>query len=332
MKKFLGLLMALVLIVFVPSGYTADTVAHNPLYAPLIEDDIDADNAPADKDILGWVTGNKFHWYSIDEAVALATLTDGKIWIGDGTNHPAAQTMSGDVTIDNSGVATIGTDKIDEGMVNWGSGADQIDLADIPGGISGAQVWDFGGATSFEMVNKDADPDTLGQFLHDTAITGLTAGGLKWYDTDSVRIIVDVEASDFGTGPTDDYVIAYDADNDKHYYKEDAGGGGNPGSFGSAVAKTLDADGKLTTSTDNFITVQANTGVTDDLVEIIGAAAGDIIVLQPDSGDTITVKNGTYIRIGEDFILDDVSDKIALICYSLGANDYFDQVSRSSGN
>jgi hypothetical protein len=73
-------------------------------------------------------------------------------------------------TADGSGNAefTFPADVIGEADIDWGSGAGQIDLADIPGGISGANVWDLGGATSLEIPNGGPTVDTLGEIGIDT--------------------------------------------------------------------------------------------------------------------------------------------------------------------
>ena len=52
-------------------------------------------------------------------------------------------------------------DSIDDEHINWGSGANQIDLADIPGGTAGANAFDFGGATSVEIPNAESADATL---------------------------------------------------------------------------------------------------------------------------------------------------------------------------
>lgn len=46
------------------------------------------------------------------------TLTDGSIWIGNGSNLAQARTMSGDVTISNTGVTAIGADKVLSSMMS----------------------------------------------------------------------------------------------------------------------------------------------------------------------------------------------------------------------
>jgi hypothetical protein len=48
----------------------------------------------------------------------LLSLTDGEIWIGDGTNTPVGRTLTGDVTVNDTGVTAIGALKITNAMVS----------------------------------------------------------------------------------------------------------------------------------------------------------------------------------------------------------------------
>jgi len=90
----------------------------------------------------------------------LWTLTDG------GAGGPDAIT------------GTFAADTVHDTMIDWGSGANQVDLADIPGGISGANVWDFGGATSTEIVNgASLTLDAAGEVGVNS-----THKGFAWYD------------------------------------------------------------------------------------------------------------------------------------------------------
>ncbi|MBW1812142.1 MAG: hypothetical protein JRJ39_00340, partial [Deltaproteobacteria bacterium] len=66
------------------------------------------------------------------DALTDMTLADGSIYIGDVSNNPVAQVMTGDITITNGGVTSIGVDKIKDTMPDWGTGAGQIDSDDIP--------------------------------------------------------------------------------------------------------------------------------------------------------------------------------------------------------
>lgn len=51
---------------------------------------------------------------------------------------------------------------VDDLAIDFGSGANQVDLADIPGGIAPASAFDFGGATSLEIPAVD-DPATTAE-------------------------------------------------------------------------------------------------------------------------------------------------------------------------
>lgn len=75
-----------------------------------------------------------------------------------------------------------------------------------------------------DLLSSNADPDAEGELLHDSTITGMSGGGLRWYDSGAlgVRLLVDLD-----TDPSDDdYVVAYDVDADKFYMKPDANSGG----------------------------------------------------------------------------------------------------------
>ncbi len=90
--------------------------------------------------------------------------------------------------------------------------------------------------TSLTISGANANPTGAGMIVYDSTITGLSGGGLRWYDDDSIRVIVDLE-----TDPSDDdYVVAYDADADGFYMKVDGGAGatayddiGDPDASGS---------------------------------------------------------------------------------------------------
>ena len=83
------------------------------------------------------LTGDLIVNSDVDAAAAialskLASGTDAQIIVGNGSGVPTYVTMSGDITISNAGVMSIGADKIKDTMVDWGSGAGQIDAADVP--------------------------------------------------------------------------------------------------------------------------------------------------------------------------------------------------------
>jgi hypothetical protein len=59
--------------------------------------------------------------YVDDAATAINTLADGTIYLGDTTNQAAEVTITGDVTMSNVGVSTIGTSKVVTGMIADGT-------------------------------------------------------------------------------------------------------------------------------------------------------------------------------------------------------------------
>ena len=96
-------------------------------------------------------------------------------------------------------------------------------------GDVGTGVYDFGGATSFEIPNADSSPAVTGQLILDTSVADMTNGNLAFYDGTAVRYVISLAAADIWS--TDDYVVAYDADADKYYMKEDADTGGFTGNY-----------------------------------------------------------------------------------------------------
>jgi hypothetical protein len=142
---------------------------------------------PADEEILTYeVTTGDFEWELPDELFSAGT---GLTWNGD---H---------ITLD-----------VDDAYL-------------LNNGDIGTGVYDFGGADSFEIPNKNADPAVAGQILVDTTIAGMTNGGLAYYDGAAIRYVVDLAAADIWS--SDDYVVAYDAAADKFYMKADDTSAGN---------------------------------------------------------------------------------------------------------
>jgi len=180
--------------------------------------------------------------------------------------------------------------------------------------------------TSITITGADADPTAAGDIVYDSTITGLSGGGLRWFDDDSARLIVDLESDP----ATDDYVVAYDADADGFYMKEDDGG--SPGSFGSEVDQTLATGVMDASGGGNWFDVDGEGDATDDLTEITAAALGDILILNCSTAAAyaVTAKDGTYMQLQADFIFDNLADVLIVQCITLDANDTFREISRAS--
>jgi hypothetical protein len=145
-----------------------------------------------------------------------------------------------------------------------------------------SQFYESGDDPSFGSVtftDEDASPAVVGKLKYDNAITGLIDGGLVWYDDDEVQLVVSVPMDNFGSGPTDDYVICYDAINDEHYYCEASGVGGNT-KFN--LIADADADG----------TIQL-LGFEQTITSTIDESGGVAITFKHTDSDGLT--NDTYL-------------------------------------
>lgn len=83
--------------------------------------------------------------------------------------------------------------------------------------------------------------------------------------------------------------------------------------WGAPATKQIDG-GIVTVDGEGYYSVQAETGTSDALDRINGLAEGDIVVLKPHTGHTITVTKGTYLKMDANFVLDNVYDRMTLQC------------------
>jgi hypothetical protein len=65
------------------------------------------DNAGTGENVLSVDSLDLLTYNGVQVSMGLATLADGKIWIGSAGNLPVAQTLTGDVTVDNTGLTAI---------------------------------------------------------------------------------------------------------------------------------------------------------------------------------------------------------------------------------
>ncbi|GAH36906.1 unnamed protein product, partial [marine sediment metagenome] len=185
------------------------------------------------------------------------------------------------------------SDRITAGTnISWST--DTLNVDDVfllHAGDVASGVMDFGGCDSFEIPNKDASPSVTGQFILDTSVADMTNGALAFYDGASIRYVISLAAADIWS--VDDYVIAYDADNDKFYMKEDATAGA-----GTFVGLT-DTPANYTEAASKFLQVNATPNAiifdTISVTDVSGAAASgansDITSMSGLSGAIATPTN-----------------------------------------
>ena len=279
------------------------------------------------------------HFYSLFILLTLILVVPGMLWAAAGdpvlnpivnANIDAAAAIDASCLGDGS-ISTAEFNALDDMALTemWiGGGAGSAAVATTVTG-TGAPV--LGTAptftTSITITGADADPTAAGDIVYDSTITGLSGGGLRWFDDDSIRVLVDLE-----TDPADDeYIVVYDADADGFYMRAEASGGsGNPGSFGAAVDQTLASGVMDASGGGNWFDVAAEVESSDDLVEIIAAAPGDIIIINGEATYDVTLKDGTYMQLQADFILDNVADTITLQCVIFDTNDTWREIGRAS--
>ena len=147
----------------------------------------------------------------------------------------------------------------------------------LPGATGTLQL--FG--AEINLPSTDASPDTAGEIRHDSTVTGLATGALAWYDGDEVRYVVDLDTLPVN----DDYVVAYDADNDVFYMKQDSTGAGSlslagDGTPDGQIQYAADANDALAGEDAFYYEADTNTLYTDNLI-----LNGPITLQQSDDPD-----------------------------------------------
>ncbi len=157
-------------------------------------------------------------------------------------------------------------------------------------GDVGTGVYDFGGATSFEIPNGAAPTvDAAGEIAIDTTITDYT-GLIKYHDGVEELTVVAMPTANLNT--TDNYAVVYDALNNEFTMEAQAGGVG--GAPSDAQYVTLATDATLT----NERVLTAGTGIT-----LTDAGAGSTVTVTASPGlpcGRLTLATGTPVMTSDD--------------------------------
>ncbi len=131
-------------------------------------------------------------------------------------------------------------------------------------------------AATLILTGADASPAAAGNVKYDSTVAGMSGGALRWYDDNSVRLIVDLE-----TDPSnDDYVVAYDAAADGFYMLAAGAGDMLRSTYDSGESGGVD---QLTTVDSTYAS---------DYVMLIGTAVGTDAP-KTDGGLTYDATSGT---------------------------------------
>lgn len=187
--------------------------------------------------------------------------------------------------------------------------------------ISEAGAWtilanstlDFGNAASFEIPNADAPTvDAAGELALDTNITDHN-DLLTYFDSDAGALFV-VAIPSAQLGNTDDYVVAYDADNDRFYMKQDADTGG---ATAYDDIGDPDAAGSISFDDTETATYVTATTATDFFHVNASGAFGDISIFKV-TQDTGNPTDGTLIEASTA----DAEDNVDQLLLGNGSDDY----------
>lgn len=225
---------------------------------------------------------------SDDTSVAIGPVADGTTTLGITGSINVSATVSGAGLV---GLEVI-TNLIDvEGAADLDIGsADVTDVTFITDG--GTSIIDG----SYQFPDADGSPSAAGELQYDNTVAGIADGALCWYDDDAVRYLVDL-----ATLPSDDdYVVAYDADADGFYMKQDADSGG---STAYDDIGDPDAAGSISFDDEETATYSSATTATDFFTIEATAAFGDISIVKINQ-NTGNATDGTLLEIstadGED--------------------------------
>jgi hypothetical protein len=135
-------------------------------------------------DIIGTLSSQTDLQTALDEKQT-NLLSDGRFWLGDGSGFAAEAVLSGDVTMDNTGVTSIGNDKVteadlkavdspnDEECVTYEATVGDFEYQSCGGIPTQITVADTTDATSFvglfESATGDLAPKTDGGLLYDAS-------------------------------------------------------------------------------------------------------------------------------------------------------------------
>lgn len=314
MKKFLIVLIVLMVLAM---GKLAIAVDGDPVLEPVLITEIESTDLSGQDGTL--ITGTK------------GTDTYAAVWNADGdlVNGPGVPAITDLSNIASTAIPvslisdTAGTDDLGSAAIFW----QKLYLK--------SEIF-FEGATDDANNTTFSVTDPTGTRTITVPDSNQTIGVATSAAADAIDAITEIASalksgSDTtlitGTKGTSGNVGVWNADGDLV-----DGGAVTPGSFGAETAKTLATDVLDLSDGTNFAGVAGEGAAADDVAEIQAAAAGDIVVLSnPNAGSyTITVKDGTYMKLQADFALDGVDDTITLICSAVGANDTFREISRAN--
>jgi len=317
MKKFMALIGILNWLIWGGIALAA-TVAGDPLLNPLLVEEIEGTDKAGNTGVLLQGTAGTSTY---------AAVWDASGNLVDGPGVPAVINLS-----------NIASTAIPVSLISDTACTDDLGTEAIPWQTAYLTTYlYFEGATDndYQTIFTITDPTTADRTIT-VPDSDQTIGTATSCAADAVDAITEVAAalktgSDTkfvtGTAGTTGNFAQWNGDGDL----VDGGEPGTPGSFGAAGTPTADVSGVVAAGTTNWLLIDGNGGTDDDIVELTCNALGDIIIVQAvDNTTTITMKDGAYLKLQADFIMDNGADIMGLLVTTLGDNDVCTELFRAN--
>jgi len=316
MKKFMALIGILNWLIWGGIALAA-TVAGDPLLNPLLVEEIEGTDKAGNTGVLLQGTAGTSTY---------AAVWDASGNLVDGPGVPAITDLS-----------NIASTAIPVSLISDTACTDDLGTEAIPWQTAYlTEYLSFEGASDddYQTVFTITDPTTADRTIT-VPDSDQTIGTATSCAADAVDAITEIAAalksgSDTtlitGTKGTDGHLAAWNADGDI----VDGGVAGSPGSFGAAGTPTV-VSGVVAAGTTNWLLIDGEGETDDEITEITANALGDIIIVQAiDDSTTITMKDGTYLQLQADFIMDNGADVMGLLVTTFDTNDVCTELFRAN--
>ncbi len=200
--------------IFVPAGVLTSTLTNTHIFvgnASNIATDVamSGDATLANTGVLtianGAITNAKVSASAAIDFSKLATLTSGNILVGSAGNVATSVAMSGDATIDNTGVLTIGTNAITSGKILDAN----VTLSKLAAGITPSHIVKFAGQPTTVGGAPAEVIAVVGALSTDLAFVQIVNNGAANVTVLEAVVTNDTLTVTFSADPSNDVVINY---------------------------------------------------------------------------------------------------------------------------
>lgn len=278
-----------------------------------------------------------FHDDGNTHSVVFGPVADGTTILGiTGSIKPGTLTLGSGSITDTSGAISFG----DENLSTTGTlGAGATTVTSITAGAAGTvagnavlhdagtiTMYDDGNNTSVQIGPVGDDSTTLaisGGITLGTALP-IASGG-----TGAATAQAAIDALTAAGVGTIGHVLTLDGSNNAVWAASAAASAPTWGAIDETG--TTPSSEVVTTGGSIYVGVTYSEG-NATVSEFAGNSVGDVLIVtaDPDNLSTVTISDGTYLKLQSDFLLDSIYDSITLLCVSDGAHETFIELARAN--